>query len=181
MIPAVSNPRAGLAIPVVLAAMLWCAAESPAVHVAPMDAVGPRAVEELTKTTLVQDYLHAWQAMGTAFEQNRPEVLQPYFVGTARDQLSTTIRNQQALGVQTLYRDRAHDIRVLFYSPEGLSIQLTDIVEFEVEVRDQGKTVGTRHVRTNYVVLLTPTEGKWKVRIFQSGVLPAARVVAAAN
>src|SRR5882724_13654692 len=111
MISATRNPRALLAIP--LATILLCggapaetpAAETPSVHVASMDAVGPRAVEEQTKSALIQDYLHAWQTMGTAFDQNRPDVLQPYFVGIARDQLSNTIREQQALGIQTLYRD----------------------------------------------------------------------------
>ena len=189
MISATRNPRALLAIPVALATILLCggapaetpAAETPSVHVAPMDAVGPRAVEEQTKSALIQDYLHAWQTMGTAFDQNRPDVLQPYFVGIARDQLSNTIRDQQALGIQTLYRDESHDIRVLFYSPEGLSIQLIDTVDLEVEVRDNGKTVGTQHVRTNYVVLLTPTESKWKVRIFQSGAQSPREAESAAN
>jgi hypothetical protein len=119
--------------------------------------------------------------MGTAFDQNRPDVLQPYFVGVARDQLSNTIRDQQALGIQTLYRDQSHDIRVLFYSPEGLSIQLVDTVDLEVEVRDNGRTVGTQHVRTTYMVLLTPTESKWKVRIFQSGGQSPREAESAAN
>jgi hypothetical protein len=29
--------------------------------------------------------------------------------------------------------------------------------------------VGTKHVRTHYVAVLTPTESRWKVRVFQSG------------
>jgi hypothetical protein len=186
MISSTRHARALLAIPAALAAILYCppktlAADTPTVNVASMDAVGPRAVEEQTKSALIQDYLHAWQTMGTAFDQNRPDVLQPYFVGIARDQLSSTIRDQQSLGIQTLYRDRSHDIRVLFYSPEGLSIQLMDTVDLEIEVRDNGKTVGTQHVRTNYVVLLTPTESKWKVRIIQSGSQAPREAESAAN
>lgn len=172
---------AAVALVCTCSAPMTRAAETPSVHVGPMGSVGPRAVEEQTKTALIQDYLHAWQTMGTALEQNRADLLGPYFVGAARDQISATIRQQQELGIQSLYRDQSHNIRVLFYSPEGLSIQLEDTVDLEVELRDSGKTVGKQHVRTKYVVLLTPTESKWKVRIFQSGSQPDPTAEAAAN
>ena len=71
--------------------------------------------------------------------------------------------------METSYRDLSHDLQVVFYSPEGLSIQVLDNVEYDVEVRDHGKTVGTQHIRARYVAVLTPTESKWKVRVFQSG------------
>jgi hypothetical protein len=178
------NPRNLLPVVVMLVlcvASTARAANTPTVHVSPMESVGPRAVEEQTKAALIQDYLHAWQTMDAALEQNRADLLGPNFVGAARDQMSATIRDQQGLGIQSLYRDQSHDIRVLFYSPEGLSIQLEDTVELEVELRDNGKTVGTQHIRTKYVVLLTPTESKWKVRIFQSGSQPARAAGTAAN
>jgi hypothetical protein len=129
-------------------------------------------MERQTQESLTRDYLRAWQTMMSAFQQNQPEMLDGYFVGTAKEQLSNTIQQQQRLGIQTLYRDQSHDLRVLFYSPEGLSIQLIDRVQFEVELRDQGKVMGRRQIRTIYMVVLTPAESRWKVRVFQSGVLP---------
>jgi hypothetical protein len=157
-----------VALPI-LAAVLLCAAGQPSVRVAPMDSVGPRPVEKQTQASLVRDYLKAWQTMGTALSQNRADVLDGYFVGVAKEKLADTIREQQKLGVQATYRDQSHDIQVVFYSPEGLSIQLLDNVEYDVEMRDHGTTVGTQHVRTRYVAVLTPTESKWKVRVFQGG------------
>ena len=153
----------------VLAALLLSAAGQPAVRVAPMDSVGPRLVEKETQSSVVRDYLLAWQTLGSALEENRADLLDGYFVGVAKEKLADTIREQKNLGIETTYRDQSHDLQVVFYSPEGLSIQLLDNVEYDVEVRDHGKTVGTQHVRTRYVAVLTPTESKWKARVFQSG------------
>ncbi len=163
------DPKTLLATLPILAAVLLCAASQPSVRVAPMDSVGPRPIEKQTQASLVRDYLKAWQTMGSALSQNRTDVLDGYFVGVAKEKLADTIREQQKLGVQTTYRDQSHDVQVVFYSPEGLSIQLLDNVEYDVEVRDHGATVGTQHVRTRYVAVLTPTESNWKVRVFQSG------------
>jgi len=153
----------------VLAALLMSGAGQPAVRVAPMDSVGPRPVEKQTQSSVVRDYLQAWHTLGSALGENRADLLDGYFVGVAKEKLADTIREQKNLGIQTAYRDQSHDLQIVFYSPEGLSIQLLDNVEYDVEVRDHGKTVGTQHVRTRYVAVLTPTESKWKVRVFQSG------------
>ena len=153
----------------VLAVLLFSGATQPAIKVAPMDAVGPRPVEKQTQASVVRDYQQAWKTMASALAQNRVDLLDGYFVGIAKEKIEDTIREQQNLGIQTTYQDQSHDIQVVFYSPEGLSIQLLDNVEYDIEVRDQGKSVGTQHVRTRYVVVLTPTESKWKVRVFQSG------------
>lgn len=162
-------PRAFFATLPLLYVLLVSGAAQPGVHVAPMDSVGPHPVEKQTQSSVVRDYLQAWQALGTALGGNRAEFLDRDFVGIAREKLADTIREQQALGIQSTYRDRSHDIQVVFYSPEGLSIQLLDNVEYDVEVRDHGTSVGTQHVRTRYVAVLTPTESRWKVRVFQSG------------
>ena len=169
MIVAPRAPRRSVAVLPILAALLFSGAAQPSVRVAPMDSVGPRPLEKQTQTSVVRDYLQAWQTLGGALSQNRAALLDGYFVGIAKDKLAGTIREQQALGIQTVYRDESHDLQVVFYSPEGLSIQLLDNVQYEVEVRDHGKTVGTQHVRTRYVAILTPTESRWKVRVFQSG------------
>jgi hypothetical protein len=159
--------RAGL---MVMAAAVWLSAsEQPMVRVAPMDSVGPRPVEQQTQSSVVRDYLQAWQTLDAAMNQNQPELLDAYFVGIARDKLSDTIREQKNLKIETAYHVRSHDVQVVFYSPEGLSIQLVDNIEYDQEIRDRGKTVGSQHVRTRYIAVLTPTESKWKVRVLQSG------------
>ena len=56
------------------------------------------------------------------------------FVGAAKDKLAETIQQQAALGIRTRYQDRAHDIQIIFYSPDGLSIELKDKVDYDVQV-----------------------------------------------
>ncbi len=165
-------PQALVVISPLLAAFLLFGDPKPSVRVAPMDSVGPRPVETQTQASVVRDYLKAWETLGSAMSQNRVDLLDGYFVGIAKEKLTDTIHEQRQLGIETTYRDQSHDLQVAFYSPEGLSIQLLDNVEYDVEVRDHGKAVGTQHVRTRYVAVLTPTESKWKVRVFQSGDRP---------
>ena len=149
-------------VPVVLGS------EQPTVRVEPTDSVGPRTPEKQTATAVVRDYLQAWQTLSAALEQNRPDLLDRDFVGTAKSKLAHTIQDQVKLNIGTSYRDTAHDIRLLFYSPEGLSLQLLDTVEYDVQITDRDKVRATQHVRSRYVAVLTPTEVRWKVRIFQA-------------
>lgn len=153
---------------ILLASLSLSGATEPSVKVAPMDSVGPRTVEIQTQSSVVRDYLKAWQTLDASLSSNRADVLDAYFVGVAREKLADTVREQQNLGIHAHYREQSHDIQVVFYSPEGLSIQLVDNVEYDVEVEDGGKAVGTQHVRSRYVAVLTPTESKWKVRLFQT-------------
>src|SRR5579862_4212684 len=101
---------------------------------------GPRPLEEQTKTAAIRDYLKSWQSMSDALGQNRVDLLDADFVGAAREKLGETIAEQTKLGIQTRYQDRAHHIQFVFYSPEGLSIELIDRVEYDVQVIDHGKT-----------------------------------------
>ena len=165
-------PLALVVISSLLAALFLFGDAKPSVRVAPMDSVGPRPVETQTQASVVRDYLKAWETLRGALSQNRVDLLDGYFVGLAKDKLTDTIHEQRQLGIETTYRDQSHDLQVVFYSPEGLSIQLLDNVEYDIEVRDHGKSVGTQHVRTRYIAVLTPTESKWKVRVFQSGDRP---------
>jgi len=97
------------------------------------------------------------------------DLLDAYFVGQAKEKLADTIREQRNLGIQTSYQPTSHNIKVVFYSPEGLSIQLLDEVEYDVDVRNGDHSMGSQHVRARYVAVLTPTESRWKVRVFQGG------------
>jgi hypothetical protein len=128
---------------------------------------GPRPLQEQTGRAAIRDYLQSWQALTAALEQNRVDLLDPDFVGSAKDTLTATIQQQIALGISTNYQDRAHDLQLVFYSPEGLSIELIDKVEYDVRLRDHGKVKMVQHVSARYVIVLTPAEVRWRVRVFQ--------------
>jgi hypothetical protein len=150
------------------ATILVFAADEPAVKVAPTNAVGPRNLEKQTETAVVRDYLEAWRSMSAALEQNRPDLLDADFVGTAQQKLAEAIADQAKLGIETRYRDTSHDLQLVFYSPEGMSLQLLDNVTYEVRVIDNGKVLSMQQVHARYAAVLTPTEVRWKVRVFQA-------------
>ena len=129
---------------------------------------GPRPLEDQTKTAAIRDYLESWQGMSEAFQQDQPNLLDEDFIGTAKDKLADAIDEQAKAGIQTRYQDRAHHIQFLFYSPEGLSIELVDDAEYDVQVLDHGKQVSTVPVSGRYFVVLTPAEVRWKVRVMQA-------------
>jgi hypothetical protein len=143
-------------------------AAQPAVQIDASPIQGPRPLEEQTKTAAIRGYLKSWQSLSDAFEQNRVDILDADFVGAARDKLASTIGEQAKLGIQTRYQDRVHHIQFIFYSPEGLSIELIDHAEYDVQVIDHGKPVSTVPVSARYVVIMTPSEVQWRVRVMQA-------------
>jgi hypothetical protein len=151
----------------VFALTLPLGASQPTVRVEPASLQGPRALNDQTRDGVVRDYLQAWQSVSAALQQNRPELLDRDFVGTAKDKLTDTIHDQVTTGISTRYLDRSHDLQIVFYSPEGLSVQLVDNVEYEVQVLDHGKIQTTQTAHARYVVVLTPAEVRWRVRVFQ--------------
>ena len=144
-------------------------AQEPTVKVEPPQLQGSRPLEKQTETSVVREYLQGWKILGKALDQNRPELLDAYFVGTARDKIAETIDGQIKSGIHTQYQDRMHDLQIVFYSPEGLSIQILDTVEYEERVLDHEKVLATKVVRRKYIVVLSPSEVRWRVRIFQAG------------
>lgn len=144
------------------------AAGQASVRVETANLQGPRPLEEQTATAAVRDYLQSWQTLRSALEQNRADLLERDFVGSARDKLTDTIQQQSRLGIQTSYRDRSHDLQIVFYSPDGLSIELTDTAEYDVQVIDHNSVQTTQRVRARYIVVLTPAELRWRVRVFQA-------------
>ena len=144
-----------------------CAAQAD-VRVEPTHLQGPRALEEQTQSAAIRDYLHAWQTANAAFDRNDAAALDRDFIGTAHDKLADAVRQQAALGLHTRYVDKSHDIQIVFYSPEGLSIELTDTVQYDVQVLDHDKLQTTQQVSARYIVVLTPAEVRWRVRVFQA-------------
>jgi len=125
------------------------------------------SLQEQTGKAAIRDYLQSWQALTAALEQNRAGLLEADFVGSAKDTLTATIQQQTTLGISTRYQDRSHDLHLVFYSPEGLSIELTDNVEYDIQLLDKGRVKTTQHVSARYLIVLTPAEVRWKVRVFQ--------------
>ena len=81
------------------------------------DSGGPRNLEAQTRAAVVRDYLQAWKSLNGALQENRADLLDASFVGIAKEKLTDTVREQQALGMKTNYRDLSHDLKIIFYSP----------------------------------------------------------------
>jgi hypothetical protein len=160
--------RTVVAVFTVLSAASSAAFGQAAVHVRPSHLEGPRILADQTANAVVKNYIESWQSLKTALEQNRPAALDRDFVGTAKQKLTETIQQQAKLGMKTSYQDRSHDIQIVFYSPEGLSVELVDNVEYDVQVQDKDKVVATHPEHARYVVVMTPTEVRWRVRVLQA-------------
>jgi hypothetical protein len=153
---------------VVLSASAALAGAQATVHVTPPNLDGPRNLADVTATAVVKNYIESWESLRAALVANRPELLERDFVGAARQKLTQTIEQQGKAGITTTYKDRSHDIQIVFYSPEGLSVELVDNVEYDVQVSIKGKTMAAQPVHSRYVVVMTPTEVRWRVRVLQA-------------
>jgi hypothetical protein len=126
--------------------------------------VGPRAIEELTSKTIVRDYANAWKTMAEALDKNRPDLLDGYFTGCAKDKLAQLIARQRQTGVRITYDDHGHKLDALFYSPSGDAMQLSDWAHLGIEVRDGGKVIHNEQTSMQCLVLMTPGADRWLVR-----------------
>lgn len=127
----------------------------------------PRQVEDQTQQSIVRDYGKAWQSLEQALESNRSDLLNTGFVGIARDGLGSTVAEQAKSGTSRRVVDRGHQLQVLFYSVEGSAMQLGDTAQLEVQYLDGGKVIHSERLTGHYLVLMTPAENSWKVRILQ--------------
>lgn len=157
----------------VAASAPFAAAQAPAraeaaVRVEPVHLTGPRTLAEQTQQAVIRDYLESWKTMCAALESNNPALLSQDFVGAAKNKLTSTIHQQAAAGVPTRYLDRSHDLRIVFYSPEGLSIEVIDTVDYDMQVFAHGHLLTTQPMHTRYVAVLTPAQVRWQVRILQA-------------
>ena len=143
-------------------------AVEPSVHVQPPQLQGSRPLEAQTQNAVIKDYLQSWTSLQQALDQNEVSKLDPDFIGGARDRLAETIASQVRGGIHTRYQDRSHDLQIVFYSPEGLSIQMIDNVEYEQQILDKDKVLASKTIHRQYVIVLTPSEVRWQVRIFQA-------------
>jgi hypothetical protein len=127
----------------------------------------PRPVEERTALSIQRDYAHAWQSLVSALESNNSELLNENFTGTARQQWQQAIRDQRQNGLNRRIVDHGHKVRVTFYSLDGSALQATDTADLEIQYREGDKVLSSERVQAHYLVLLTPAETSWKLRILQ--------------
>jgi len=130
--------------------------------------IGPRSLEDLTSKSVPRDYAFAWQTMEQALEENRPALLEGYFTGLAKQDLTQRVNSQIKSGLHTHYEDRGHKLEALFYSPAGDAMQLRDRAQLDVQVLDGSKVIYDEPVTLQYVVIMTPGADRWLVREIQS-------------
>ena len=130
--------------------------------------VGPRDMEDLTARSIERSYSTAWAELSDALDQNKPSLLDAHFTGFARDGFAQRIADQKKLGLHTRFVDRGHKATAVLYPADGLSIQLRDEAHFELQVYDGDKLLSAQDVTRHYIVVLTPAETSWKVRILQA-------------
>ncbi len=128
---------------------------------------GPREFEDQTQKSIVRDYGRAWALMRDALDQDNSKILERYFAGVAKDKLTEAISQQQSSGVRVRYVDRSHSLQALFYSPEGTAIEARDTAQIEMQVLDGDKVVHSEQLTQAYLVLFTPAEDRWKVRLLE--------------
>jgi hypothetical protein len=128
---------------------------------------GPRSVEDATQKAVERDYAAAWQAMTQALDQNRPDLLDANFIGTASDKLNETIQQQKKAGLHRRYTDLGHKVQAIFYSTEGSAMELHDAARLRIELLDGDKIVSSEDVTVHYVTLMTAAENSWKVRLLE--------------
>jgi len=130
--------------------------------------LGPRQIEDLTSKSLPRDYALAWQTMEQALEENRPGLLDGYFTGLAKQDLTQRVHSQIKSGLRTRYQDGGHKLEAIFYSPGGDVMELRDHAKFDVEVSDGGKVIYQEPVSLEYMVIMTPGADRWLVRDLQA-------------
>src|SRR6266536_2922382 len=81
--------------------------------------LGPRSIEDLTSKSIPRDYALAWQTMEQALEENRPGLLDGYFPGIVRQDLTQRVHLQFKSGLHARYQDGGHKLEAIFYSPAG--------------------------------------------------------------
>jgi hypothetical protein len=131
------------------------------------DAAAPRTVEETTALAIQRDYAQAWHSLVAALDENRAEMLDENFTGGARQQWQNAVHTQQRNGLSRLIVDHGHQVRVRFYSLDGSALEAIDTADLEIQYREGSKLLSSERIQAQYLVLLTPAENSWKVRILQ--------------
>ena len=130
--------------------------------------LGPREIEDLTSKSIPRDYGLAWQTMEHALAVNRPGLLDGYFTGLAKQDLTQRVSAQIKSGLRTRYQDGGHKLEAIFYSPAGDVMELRDHARLDVEFLDGGKVISQEPMNIEYTVMMTPGADRWLVRELQA-------------
>ena len=129
---------------------------------------GPRHIESTLQQSISRDYKSAWQTLNQSLQTGNPEALNQYWVGTAFDKFKQLVADESRTGVQVRYLDKSHRLQAVFYPIDGAAMLLHDDAEVEVQVLQSGKVIHSESLTQHYVVLMTPAQDRWMVRVFQS-------------
>ena len=134
--------------------------------------VGPRQPEPTLQQSITRDYAQAWQTFSAALQGGDPAALDQYWAGVAHDKFQRLVEDQKRTAVQVRYADKSHQLRAVFYPADGAALVLYDTAELEVQVFSSGKLVHHEGLTQKYLVLMTPAQDRWLVRILQSVPMP---------
>src|SRR5215467_11716969 len=136
------------------------------------DNLGPREIEDLTSKSVPRDYALAWQTLEQALAENRPGLLDGYFTGLAKQDLTQRVNGQIKSGLRSRYQDGGHKLEGVFYSPAGDVMQLRDHAKLDVEILDGDKVIYQEPLNVEYTVMMTPGADRWLVRELQASTTP---------
>ena len=128
------------------------------------EGIGPRSIEELTGHNVARDYAYAWRDLALALDKNQASLLDGYFTGFAKDNLVKRVSDQKKTGIRVRYVDRGHQVKALFYAPDGGEMQLLDKAKIEQQVLDGDQVIQQENTTRQYLVLMTPGADRWFIR-----------------
>jgi hypothetical protein len=132
------------------------------------ESLAPRPIEQRTGEAVTNDYAHAWQDLAEALDANRADLLGDYITGVAKARLVKRIADQKKTGIHTRYVDGGHQVKAVFYSPDGGEMQLEDQVQLQAQIFDGDKMIYESSATQKYLVLMTPGADRWFVRSLES-------------
>jgi hypothetical protein len=162
---------------IILAACSFSLAQSPSSSLPQLhldaDCLGPRAIEELTGTTIAKNYAKAWHDLALALDSSRSGELGEEFTGFAKDRLVKRIGDQQQTGIHVHIVDHGHRLKAIFYATDGTVMQLVDEAQLEMQTFDGEKLIDTQSAPRQYMVLMTPGADRWYVRDLEEVSVPS--------
>jgi len=132
------------------------------------ESLAPRPIEQRTGEAVAHDYAQAWQDLSDALNANRPDLLGDYITGDAKLRLIRRIADQKKTGIRTRYQDNGHQVKAVFYSPDGGEMQLEDRVQLGIQIFDGDKLIYSSNAVEKYLVLMTPGADRWYLRLLES-------------
>lgn len=128
---------------------------------------GPRQLEPTLQQSIPRDYVKAWQVLSMALEERDPKLLDQYWVGVAHDKFRRLVDDESQTGIQIRYRDISHKLQAVFYPSDGAALLLYDNVQLEMKVLRSSRVIHTGKINKRYLILMTPAQDRWVVRVLQ--------------